>query len=76
MRFLICLLLYFGFSIFLYISLAESSNSPLIAFLVLKFALPCKLFPPPSSMSSVDTENRQGYDSLTFFCFFLNVFHF
>ena len=27
-------------------------------------------------MSSVDTENRQGYDSLTFFCFFLNVFHF
>ena len=57
---------------YILISLADSSNSPLIALLVLKFALPCKLSPPPPSMSSVDTEN----DSLTFFYFFLNVFHF
>ena len=50
-----CLLLDFVFSNIL-ISLADSS--PLVAFLVLKFALPYKLFP---SMSRVDTKKRQGY---------------
>ena len=74
MRFLICLLLYFGFSIFLFRLL----NLRILRLLRFWFSSLLFLvnFPPPPSMSSVDTENRQGYDSLTFFCFFLNVFHF
>ena len=43
---------------YILISLAESSNSPLIAFLVLKFALPCKLF--PSTLNVICRHRKQA----------------
>ena len=57
-----CLLLDFFF-FYILISLAESC--PLVVFFW--FSSLCFLTNFPPSMSHVDTEKRQGYDSLTLF---------
>ena len=61
---------------YILISLAESSNSPLIAFLVLKFALPCKLS-PPSTLNVICRHRKQtGIRFIDFFLLFSERFSF